>query len=474
MRSGIIQLKYNRSRRFRPVFLRDLAAAQEVAWLGYTCPKLPPGADWTALVLPCPLLLNPLLTDLPSVSPSESAAPAALLTREQVLRALRLLGRAGAPPLPPATVYELVYRGRRYPPRAVAEQAYRLAQQDAAARWPLPAGRPTNAVLEKLDFTISTRRPSLSPGSAQDGEQAAEQQAQELYVGPEKALPAAHPTRPNPLLTAAAEAAAPYQASLPPYTKEQALSDLFLTESELNAALAGLRRRRNLLLQGPPGTGKTYLARRLAWLLLGRLDDSRIELVQFHPSYGYEDFVLGFRPGPDGQFGLVPGVLPLLCERAAHDPSQPYFLLIDELNRGNVARIFGELLLLLEADKRGPAHALRLPYAPPEMPRFFVPENVYVIGTLNLADRSLAPLDYALRRRFAFVSLRPQFGEGLKKLLTSQGRKSGAGPEYYSQNARPEPGYHRRSGAGAGFRSRPQLLLPAPGRRCGRVAAPDF
>lgn len=360
-----------------------------------------------------------------ALPPAPDATPAALLTREQVLRALRHLSRAGAPPLPPATVYELVYRGRRYPPRAVAEQAYRLARQDAAARWPLAAGRPTNAVLEKLDFTITTRRPSLSPGSAQDGEEAAEQQAQELYVGPEKALATAAAGLRKPDSALAEEAAAAYEASSaaepPAYPKAQALAELFLTESELDAALAGLARRRNLLLQGPPGTGKTFLARRLAWLTLGAQDERRIELVQFHPSYGYEDFVLGFRPGPDGQFGLVPGVLPLLCERARQDPGRPYFLLIDELNRGNVARIFGELLLLLEADKRGPAHALRLPYAPPEAPRFFVPENLYVIGTLNLADRSLAPLDYALRRRFAFVALHPQFGEPLQKLLVAQG-----------------------------------------------------
>ena len=351
-----------------------------------------------------------------------------MLTREQVLRALRLLGRPGAPSLPPSTVYELVYRGKRYPPRAVAEQAYRLVMQDEAARWPLPAGRATNALLEKLDFTISTKRPTLSPGSPQDGEEAAEQQASELYVGPEKAAPAVHsqpvvsclPT----LLPLAEEASAPYDSvaeASAPYTKADALTELFLTADELEAALAGLQRRRNLLLQGPPGTGKTFLARRLAWLLLGARDDRRIEVVQFHPSYGYEDFVLGFRPGAGGQFQLVPGVLPLLCQRAIQDPARPYFLLIDEVNRGNVARIFGELLLLLEADKRGAAHALRLPYAPPEAARFYVPDNLYVIGTLNLADRSLAPLDYALRRRFAFVSLRPQFGEPLQKLLAAQG-----------------------------------------------------
>jgi len=289
--------------------------------------------------------------------PDSVTTPMPLLTREQVLRALRQIAREGRP-LPPSTVYELVYRGRRYPPRAVAELAYRLATGNPAAHWPRPAGGPTNALLEGLDFTISTKRPVLTSGAAHDGDE--------------------------------------------------------------TAALAGLARRRNLLLQGPPGTGKTFLARRLAWLLLGAQDESRIELAQFHPSYGYEDFMLGFRPAADGRFQLVPGVLPLLCQRAAADPDRPYFLLIDEINRGNVPRIFGELLLLLEADKRGPAHALRLPYAPAEAPRFFVPDNLYVIGTLNLADRSLSPLDYALRRRFAFVGLAPQFGPPLRQFLTAR------------------------------------------------------
>ena len=337
--------------------------------------------------------------------PTPPSPPA--LTREQVLRALRLVEREGRR-LPPSTVYELLYRGRRYPPRAVAELAHRLALADPAARWPLAAGQPTNAVLEALDFTIAAKRPVLAAGSAQDHEQAAEQRAENLYTGPESAL------------HSLAEPGAAY-AALPPYAVADALGEVFMTEPELTAALAGLRRRRALLLQGPPGTGKTFLARRLAWLVLGAKDESRIELVQFHPSYGYEDFMLGFRPGPKGQFGLVPGVLPLLCQRAAQDPDRPYFLLIDELNRGNVASIFGEFLLLLEPDKRGPAHALRLPYAPPDAPRFFVPENLYVIGTLNLADRSLAPLDYALRRRFAFVALPPQFGEPLRRLLAAHG-----------------------------------------------------
>ena len=338
-----------------------------------------------------------------------SAESVPLLTREQVLRALRQIVREGRP-LPPSTVYELVYRGRRYPPRAVAELAYRLATGNPAARWPRPAGAPTNALLESLDFTISTKRPVLTSGSGPDGEEVAHQQAEDLYTGLAKNADA--------LPTHAAEPATLYSA--PAYTRTEALAELFITETALDAALAGLSRRRNLLLQGPPGTGKTFLARRLAWLLLGTQDESHIELVQFHPSYGYEDFMLGFRPDAKGRFHLVPGVLPLLCQRAAADPGRPYFLLIDEVNRGNVPRIFGELLLLLEADKRGPAHALRLPYAPPDAPKFFVPDNLYVIGTLNLADRSLSPLDYALRRRFAFVVLEPQFGAPLRQQLAAR------------------------------------------------------
>ncbi|RAK64729.1 hypothetical protein DLM85_18585 [Hymenobacter edaphi] len=182
-----------------------------------------------------------------------------------------------------------------------------------------------------------------------------------------------------------------------------------------------MERKKNLILQGPPGTGKTFLARRLAWLLLGAQDESRIELVQFHPSYSYEDFVQGFRPDGQGGFRLTDGVLPEVCRRAARQPERPFVLLIDEINRGHLNRIFGELLVLLEPDKRGPQHALRLPYAPAAAPRFFVPDNLYLIGTMNTADRSLAPLDYALRRRFAFVPMQPEFGEPLRQLLTRQG-----------------------------------------------------
>ncbi|MCA8832342.1 AAA family ATPase [Hymenobacter pini] len=340
------------------------------------------------------------------------------LTREQVLQALRQLDREG-PRMPLSTVYDLVYRGKRYAPRAVAQLAYRLALGQPEAAWPLPAGAPTNRVLEQLSFTIATKRPTLENSAVLDGDVAAQEQMQELYTGP-----AREPVVVKSRKHSAAQVQEPipaYEPTAPamPYTQADALRELFMSEAELTAAQAALHRRRNVLLQGPPGTGKTFLARRLAWLELGATDASRVELVQFHPSYSYEDFVQGFRPDGAGAFQLQDGIMVSFCQRAAQDPGRPYFLLIDELNRGHVARIFGELLLLLEADKRGPAHAVRLPYAPAGSPPFFVPDNVYVIGTMNLADRSLTPLDYALRRRFAFVSLHPEFGLPLQQFLAA-------------------------------------------------------
>ncbi|HEX8425763.1 AAA family ATPase [Hymenobacter sp.] len=352
-----------------------------------------------------------------------------LLTREQVLRALRQLDREG-PRMPLSTVYDLVYRGRRYAPRAVAQLAYRLATEQPEAAWPLPAGAPTNRVLEQLDFTIATKRPTLENSSLLDGDVAAQDAMQELHTGitrekpPRKKAGAAEASEASAPVLVTSEAHEPAVAYDPPpaqpYTAGMAKQELFISDEQLDAALAALHRRRNLILQGPPGTGKTFLARRLAWLELGATDAARIELIQFHPSYSYEDFVQGFRPDMQGTFRLQDGVLPAFCQRAASDPERPYFLLIDELNRGNLSRIFGELLLLLEVDKRGPAHAVRLPYAPADAPRFYVPTNVFVIGTMNLADRSLAPLDYALRRRFAFVELAPEFGAPFQEFLEAQ------------------------------------------------------
>lgn len=201
-----------------------------------------------------------------------------------------------------------------------------------------------------------------------------------------------------------------------PYDIEDIVaSGVFLEESTIEQTLARLESKKNLILQGPPGVGKTFIARKLAYALMKEKDDSRIGFVQFHQSYSYEDFVRGYRPLPDdgGSFGLQDGVFFEFCVKANNDPDRPYVFIIDEINRGNLSQIFGELLMLIEADKRGIDYAVPLVYRKSKEPLFFVPENLYVIGLMNLADRSLALVDYALRRRFAFTTLRPQFASNL-------------------------------------------------------------
>ena len=192
--------------------------------------------------------------------------------------------------------------------------------------------------------------------------------------------------------------------SCPRYTKDDFLEDVYLSEGRYDELVALLRRKHNVILQGAPGTGKTYTARRLAWSLMGEKDESRMGFVQFHQSYSYEDFVIGFRP--DGQGGFEPreGAFLSFCKQAAEDPDRDWFFLIDEINRGNVSRIFGEMLMLIEGDHRGEEISLSL-----DGSRASVPSNVYVIGMMNTADRSLALIDYALRRRFGFFEMVPAF-----------------------------------------------------------------
>jgi len=200
-----------------------------------------------------------------------------------------------------------------------------------------------------------------------------------------------------------------------PITTPYSIDDIvdegaFVSRAELQRIIDRLESKKNLILQGPPGVGKTFLARRLAYALMEEKDDDRIGFVQLHQSYSYEDFVRGYRPVEEsaGQFSLRDGIFYKFCDNARNDPDRPYVFIIDEINRGNLSQVFGELLMLIEADKRGPEFAIKLMYMRKDEESFYIPTNVFLIGMMNLADRSLALVDYALRRRFAFMDLTSQ------------------------------------------------------------------
>ncbi len=238
-----------------------------------------------------------------------------------------------------------------------------------------------------------------------------------LYKDPTEDAPLPDPDLSDATEDDAADAAAPEEVHVAvpivPYSVDDILKDgCFLERGEIDRLLERLRTKKNLILQGPPGTGKTWLAKRLAFALMGQRDESKVRAVQFHPNLSYEDFVRGWRPTGEGKLSLADGVFMEAIKAASKDPSSKFVVVIEEINRGNPAQIFGELLTLLEAGKRTPSEALELCYPDADGKRrpVHIPENLYVVGTMNIADRSLALVDLALRRRFAFVTLEPRLG----------------------------------------------------------------
>ncbi len=188
------------------------------------------------------------------------------------------------------------------------------------------------------------------------------------------------------------------------YTINDFLNEVYIHKEDYEQLEGLLLRKKNLILQGAPGVGKTFAAKRLAYAIMGEKDEERVKIVQFHQNYSYEDFVLGYKPNENGGFDLKEGIFYQFCRKAAVDKERKYFFIIDEINRGNLSKIFGELLMMIEKDYRDTP--VQMSYADR---RFAVPSNVYLIGMMNTADRSLAMIDYALRRRFSFYEMKPAF-----------------------------------------------------------------
>ena len=203
------------------------------------------------------------------------------------------------------------------------------------------------------------------------------------------------------------------------YSKKDFLSKVYLSEERLYVLEALLRNKKNVILQGAPGVGKTFAAKKLAYYMMGEIDDSKIEMVQFHQNYSYEDFIMGYRP--DGaDYKLTDGIFYRFCKAASNQPDKEFFFIIDEINRGNMSKIFGELLMLIEKSYRGTKAIMAYSGMP-----FYVPENIYIIGMMNTADRSLAMIDYALRRRFSFFEMEPGFNsEGFTDYQNSIGNET--------------------------------------------------
>ena len=218
-----------------------------------------------------------------------------------------------------------------------------------------------------------------------------------------------------------------------PYTSKEPffpLSDVYLSEKECEDLQELITRKKNVILCGPPGVGKTFVAKRFAYAIIGYPAPNQVKSVQFNQNYSYEDLVRGYRPSGDTNgFDLIEGPFYKLCKEAAKNPEMDFFFIIDEINRGNLSKIFGELLMLIEADKRSANYAVQLTYAKENEEPFFVPKNIHIIGMMNTADRSLAMMDYALRRRFSFFEIKPaysseKFRKANEKYFSSESKYS--------------------------------------------------
>ena len=192
------------------------------------------------------------------------------------------------------------------------------------------------------------------------------------------------------------------------YTKTELLREVFMDEEVLDDIIFNLEQKKNIILQGPSGVGKTFIAKRICYFHQGNRDNSNIEMVQFHEYYTYEEFVRGYRRGKNGEDYIKNGIFYDFIKKAQTYPEHKHYFIIDEINRGNLNKIFGELTMLIENNKRGKENSIKLLYSECDE-SFYIPENVYIIGTLNTSDNTLKDISYPLRRRFGFIDIDPVF-----------------------------------------------------------------